>query len=41
VPNQQVESLARALVDHFHSWGGVPLLSVRIPAIVISKIAAS
>lgn len=28
VPNQQVESLARAMVDHFHALGGIPLLAV-------------
>ena len=28
VPNQQVETLARALVDHFAALGGIPLLAV-------------
>ena len=28
VPNQQVETLARALVDHFAAMGGIPLLAV-------------
>ena len=28
VPNQQVETLARALVDHFAAIGGIPLLAV-------------
>lgn len=28
VPDQRVESLVRALVDHFDAWGGVPLLAV-------------
>jgi len=28
VPNQQVESLARTLVDHFVAMGGIPLLAV-------------
>jgi transposase len=28
VPNEQVETLVRALVDHFAAWGGVPLLAV-------------
>jgi transposase len=28
VPNQQVESLARTLVDHFAAFGGIPLLAV-------------
>lgn len=28
VPNQQVESLVRPLVDHFNAIGGVPLLAV-------------
>lgn len=28
VPNQQAETLARALVDHFVAFGGIPLLAV-------------
>lgn len=28
VPNEQVEALVRALVDHFAAWGGLPLLAV-------------
>lgn len=28
VPNEQVETLARALVDHFAAMGGIPLLAV-------------
>lgn len=28
VPNQQVETLARTLVDHFAAFGGIPLLAV-------------
>lgn len=28
VPDEQVETLVRALVDHFAAWGGVPLLAV-------------
>ena len=28
VPNQQVETLARAMVDHFAEMGGIPLLAV-------------
>jgi transposase len=28
VPNERVESLVRALVDHFAAWGGLPLLAV-------------
>lgn len=28
VPNQQVETLARTLVDHFAALGGIPLLAV-------------
>jgi transposase len=28
VPNEQVEALVRAMVDHFTAWGGVPLVSV-------------
>lgn len=28
VPNQQVETLARTLIDHFAAMGGVPLLAV-------------
>jgi transposase len=28
VPNQQVEPLVRSLVDHFHGFGGIPLLAV-------------
>jgi transposase len=28
VPNERVESLVRALVDHFAAWGGIPLLAV-------------
>jgi len=28
VPNQQVETLARTLVDHFAAMGGIPLLAV-------------
>jgi len=28
VPNEQVETLVRALVDHFTAFGGVPLLAV-------------
>ena len=28
VPNEQVEALARALVDHFAAFGGIPLLAV-------------
>jgi transposase len=28
VPNEQVETLARALVDHFAALGGIPLLAV-------------
>jgi hypothetical protein len=28
VPDEQVEALVRALVDHFCAWGGVPLLAV-------------
>lgn len=28
VPNEQVESLVRALVDHFSAMGGIPLLAV-------------
>lgn len=28
VPNQQVEALVRAMVDHFAAWGGIPLLAV-------------
>lgn len=28
VPNQQVETLARTLVDHFEALGGIPLLAV-------------
>jgi transposase len=28
VPNERVETLVRALVDHFAAWGGLPLLAV-------------
>jgi hypothetical protein len=28
VPNQQVEALVRAMVDHFAVIGGIPLLAV-------------
>lgn len=28
VPNEQVETLVRAMVDHFASWGGLPWLAV-------------
>jgi transposase len=28
VPDERVEALVRALVDHFAGWGGVPLLAV-------------
>jgi len=28
VPDEQVETLVRALVDHFEAWGGLPLLAV-------------
>jgi hypothetical protein len=28
VPNEQVETLARAMVDHFDAMGGIPLLAV-------------
>ncbi|MFC1612160.1 IS21 family transposase [Myxococcota bacterium] len=28
VPNQQVESLVRAMTEHFAAWGGLPLLAV-------------
>lgn len=28
VPNERVESLCRSLVDHFHSFEGIPLVSV-------------
>jgi transposase len=28
VPNEQVETLVRAMVDHFAAWGGLPLLAV-------------
>jgi transposase len=28
VPNERVESLVRALVDHLAAWGGLPLLAV-------------
>jgi transposase len=28
VPNEQVETLVRTLVDHFAAWGGIPLLAV-------------
>jgi hypothetical protein len=28
VPNEQVEALVRALVEHFAAWGGLPLLAV-------------
>jgi transposase len=28
VENEQVEALVRAMVDHFATWGGVPLVSV-------------
>lgn len=28
VPNQRTEALCRALVEHFHAFGGVPLLAV-------------
>lgn len=28
VPNEQVETLVRAMVEHFAEWGGLPLLAV-------------
>jgi transposase len=28
VPNEQVETLVRAMVEHFAEWGGMPLLAV-------------
>ena len=28
VPNEQVEAVVRALVDHFVAWGGLPLVAV-------------
>jgi len=28
VPDQRVEALVRAMVDHFDAWGGIPLLAV-------------
>jgi len=28
VENEQVEALVRAMVEHFASWGGLPLLAV-------------
>ncbi|HSN27160.1 MAG TPA: hypothetical protein VLT45_12770, partial [Kofleriaceae bacterium] len=28
VPNEQVEALMRAMVDHFAAWGGIPLPAV-------------
>jgi transposase len=28
VPNEQVESLVRAMTEHFSAWGGLPLLAV-------------
>jgi transposase len=28
VPNEQVETLVRAMVEHFANWGGLPLLAV-------------
>jgi transposase len=28
VPNERVEALVRAMVDHFGQWGGIPLLAV-------------
>lgn len=28
VPNEQVETLVRAMVEHFAAWGGLPLLAV-------------
>lgn len=28
VPDQKVEALVRALVSHFDSWGGIPLMAV-------------
>jgi transposase len=28
VPNEQVETLVRAMVEHFANWGGMPLLAV-------------
>ena len=28
VPNEQVETLVRAMVEHFAAWGGIPLLAV-------------
>jgi transposase len=28
VPNEQVETLVRTMVDHFAAWGGLPLLAV-------------
>lgn len=38
VPNQQVESLVRGLVRHFHAFGGVPLLAVfDRPRTVVTK----
>ena len=28
MPNEQVESLVRTMVDHFAAMGGIPLLAV-------------